>query len=349
MDRLGSRSAAILLLMLFGAPPATAQARFPGRVWENANAADMGWSTSKLRKAQDQFREMGSTALLIVQDGQVIAAWGDTHRNVKIHSVRKSFMSALVGIIWAQGRIALDSTMQALGIDDKPPRLTAQEKFATVRDLLMARSGIYHEAAAETASMRKLRPERGSHPHGTFWYYNNWDFNALATIIKQATGEDTFVSMENRIARPLGMEQFTARNGEYAYARASEHPAYHMYFTARDLARFGWLYLNQGRWHDQQVVPAKWVAESTRPWSPNARRGVAYGYLWWVSMNGVHFRTSMGPGSYSARGNGGQFIVVAPARRIVVVHLNDQSENDRLESGAFNELMQLIFDAAPQR
>jgi CubicO group peptidase (beta-lactamase class C family) len=107
-------------------------------------------------------------------------------------------------------------------------------------------------------------------------------------------------------------------------------------------------YLNQGRWRDRQVVPASWVAESTRPWSPNARRGVAYGYLWWVAMNDRHFGTSMGPGSYSARGSGGQYIVVAPARRIVIVHLNDQSENDRLESGAFNELMQLVFDAAPE-
>jgi CubicO group peptidase (beta-lactamase class C family) len=120
-----------------------------------------------------------------------------------------------------------------------------------------------------------------------------------------------------------------------------------LYFSARDLARFGWLFFNRGRWDDRQIIPAAWVKESTRPWTPDARRGVAYGYMWWVSMNEMHFRTDVGEGSFSARGSGGQFIVVAPARGIVVVHLNDQSENDKLESGEFNELMQRIFDAAP--
>lgn len=64
-------------------------------------------------------------------------------------------------------------------------------------------------------------------------------------------------------------------------------------------------------------------------------------------MNDVQFHTKMGPGAYSARGSGGQFIVVAPARGIVVVHLNDQSENDKLDRGEFDALMKLIFDAAP--
>jgi len=62
----------------------------------------------------------------------------------------------------------------------------------------------------------------------------------------------------------------------------------------------------------------------------------------------MHFRTDMGVGAFSARGNGGQYIVVAPARGIVLVHLNDRSTNDQLESGQFNELMQRIFDAAPR-
>ena len=91
-----------------------------------------------------------------------------------------------------------------------------------------------------------------------------------------------------------------------------------------------------------------WVAESTKAWTPNARRGIAYGYLWWPSMHDVQFGTKVGIGSYSARGNGGQYIVVAPARGIVVAHLNDRSENDKLESGEFNKLLQLIFAAAPQ-
>jgi CubicO group peptidase (beta-lactamase class C family) len=308
----------------------------------------MGWSVRRLEEARNFAREIGSTAVLIVQRGRLIAEWGDTRRRVKIHSMRKSFMSALFGIAVERRQIDLKATLQDLQIDDVAPSLTAGEKRAIVRDLLMARSGVYHEAAAETRSMEARRPARGSHAPGTFWYYNNWDFNALGTILRSATGEDTFAAMEKHLARPLGMEHFTAADGEYVRVPASEHPAYHMHFTALDLARFGWLLLNRGSWEDRQIVPASWVAESTKAWTPNARSGVAYGYMWWISMNDTHFRTKVGPGAYSARGNGGQFIVVAPARGIVVVHLNDQSENEKLESGEFNELMQLIFDAAPR-
>ena len=195
----------------------------------------------------------------------------------------------------------------------------------------MARSGIYHDAAAETRKMKELRPQRGSHApgSGTFWYYNNWDFNVVGAILRNITGEDTFQAMERHIARPIGMETFTAASGQYVSIRASQYPAYHMWLTAPDFARFGWLMLNRGRWQNQQVIPADYGLPSTNAWTPEARSGIAYGYMWWVSQNGRQYHAEVGPGSFSARGNGGQILVVAPAHRIVVAHLNDQEENEK--------------------
>jgi CubicO group peptidase (beta-lactamase class C family) len=333
---------AAILLVATGSVPGVAEPVFPGATWEKADPAALGWSLRNLAAASRYARDIGSTAVMIIQDGRVVASWGDNARKVEIHSVRKSFMSALYGIAVASKQMALDRTLAELAIDDKPPRLTAAERQATVRDLLMARSGIYHQAAYETRTMEEERPARGSHPPGTFWFYNNWDFNALGTILRNATGEDTFAAVERRIARPIGMQDFVASDGNYVYAQVSEHPAYTMRFSARDLARFGWLYLNRGLW----AGPAAWVAEGTRSYS-DARPGVGYGYLWWVSLKGEQFRTETGPGSFSARGAGGQYIIVAPARRIVVVHLNDTDENDKLASGTFAKLLQLIFAAAP--
>jgi CubicO group peptidase (beta-lactamase class C family) len=282
---------------------------------------------------------------MVVQDGRVIAAWGDVQRKMEIHSMRKGFMSALYGIAVSKKQIDLDKTLGELGIDDKPPSLTIAEKKATIRDLLKARSGVYHVAAYESESMEERRPDRGSHTPGTFWYYNNWDFNVLGVLLRRATGEDTFAAVEQYLARPLQMQDFTPADGRYVTADISEHPAYPMRFTARDLARFGWLYLNGGRWRDQQVVPAQWVAESTKTYS-DARPGIGYGYMWWVSTKGVQFRTQVGPGAFSARGHGGQYIVVAPAHRVVVVHLYDQPKYRSLEDGEFGNLLRLIFDAA---
>jgi CubicO group peptidase (beta-lactamase class C family) len=337
---------AITLFMATGPAPGAAEPIFPGAAWEKADPAALGWSLPQLAAARRYARDIHSTAVVIIQDGRVIASWGDAARKVEIHSVRKSFMSALYGIAVARKQIVLDRTLAELAIDDKPPSLTAAEKRATVRDLLMARSGIYHQAAYETRTMEEERPARGSHPAGTFWFYNNWDFNALGTILRNATGEDTFAAVDRLIARPIGMQDFAASDGNYVRNKVSDHPAYTMRISARDLARFGWLYLNRGRWDGRTIVPAAWVAESTRSYS-DARPGVGYGYLWWVSLKGMQFRTDTGLGSFSARGNGGQYIIVAPARRIVVVHVNDTEQNDKLASGTFAKLLQLIFAAAP--
>jgi CubicO group peptidase (beta-lactamase class C family) len=341
----------ILIFLLMG-PLAggtlVAEPVFPGRAWENVNPTEIKWSSEKLKVAQDYARKIGSTAVMIVHDSRVIAAWGDVQRKVEIHSVRKSFMSALYGIAVDKRQIDLNKTLAELGIDDKPPRLIAQEKTATIRNLLMARSGVYHEAAYETKTMREQRPERGSHPPGTFWFYNNWDFNTLGTILRKTTGEDTFAAVERHLARPLQMQVFTAADGRYVDHKSSDHTAYTMRFSARNLARFGWLYLNGGNWNGRKIVPAEWVAESTKPHSSDARSGIAYGYLWWVSERDRQFHADTGPGAFSARGSGGQYIIVAPARRIVVVHLKDTRENTKLETAKFGNLLQRIFAAAPR-
>lgn len=125
------------------------------------------------------------TAVMVVQNGEVIANWGEVSRKVNVASVHKSLLTALYCIAVSEGRIDLGSTLADLGMDDKPPVLTGAEKQATVRDLLMARSGIYHAAVYETADIRQKRPERESHAPGTFWFYNNWDFDALGTIYRQ--------------------------------------------------------------------------------------------------------------------------------------------------------------------
>jgi CubicO group peptidase (beta-lactamase class C family) len=331
---------------LAAATSVAAQYAFPGTDWSKADAARLGWSVKKLASAEALMRQLGSTSLMIVQRGEVVAAWGDTTRRVRVASVRKSILSALYGLAVAEGKINLEATLAELEIDDKPPSLTAEEKRAKVRDLLQARSGVYHEATSETEDQTERRPDRGSHPPGTFWYYNNWDFNALGSIYRKLTGEDIFVAVERRIASPIGMQDFSAADGRYALRRASSsiHPAYHMNMSARDLARFGLLFLNQGQWNGRQVIPKEWVAESTRSYSVSNRK-IGYGYMWWVSDGEFHYRTRFGPGSYSARGYGGQLILVAPHHDLVIVHLTEAYQADR----QYGEILARIMAAAPVR
>jgi hypothetical protein len=181
--------------------------------------------------------------------------------------VRKSLLSALIGNAVERKEIDLSQTIGALGIDYNEPSLTAEEKSATVRDLLQARSGVYHAALYETRAAAALRPARHSHMPGTFRYYNNWDFNTLGTIYERAVRSSIFDAFEREIARPIGMQDYQPGDGAYATGAASIYPAYPIRMSARDLARFALLYLNKGPWRDGQIVPAAWVDESTRPYS----------------------------------------------------------------------------------
>ena len=336
-----------LLAGLIFLPPAYARKRCPGKSWDKAaSVAKLGWSPKKLKEAREYAVSIGSAAVMIVEDGLVIDEWGETARKFNIHSIRKSFLSALYGIHVKEGHIRLNKTLGELGIDDNAPALTPIEKKATILDLLEARSGIYHPALYETASMKAARPPRGSHPPGTFWYYNNWDFNALGTIFERETKTKIFEELKRRIADPLEMEDYRVEDGQYFRGPDSIHPAYPIRMTARDMARFGLLFLRQGEWSGRWIVPKDWVRKSTRSYSDASGSG-GYGYLWWVAVDGRHFPdVTLADGSYSARGAGGHFIVVIPARKLVVVHrVNTDLPGRGVAAVEFGRLLRLILEA----
>lgn len=314
----------------------------PGRHWESIDPASTGWSASALQPLRDYAELRKPTALVLVQNGAVLASFGDPARKVGVASVRKSLLSSLFGNAVADGRIKLDATLAELGIDEKAPGLTEQEKGATVRDLLTARSGIYLPAAHETPDIKEKRPPRGSHPPGTFWFYNNWDFNALSTIYRQRTGEDVFESFARRIAAPTGMEDFSARDGRYALSPVSIHPAYPFRLSARDLARFGVLFANGGKWEGRQVVPAAWVRESTTSHSATDRPARGYGYMWWTLPE-----DGFGKSAALASGYGGQLLAVIPGKRLVMVQTAARRNGKGQRTRDFIAMLRKIVAAAP--
>jgi CubicO group peptidase (beta-lactamase class C family) len=326
------------------APSALAE-RFPETDWEQIDADAAGWSREKLAKAEAWSQRIGSTAVIVVHRGAVVAQWGDTAAKTPLASVRKSLLSALIGNAVERGQINLSQSIGSLGVDDNEPSLTADEKTATVRDLLQARSGIYHAALYESRGMAAQRPPRFSHKPGTFWYYNNWDFNTLGTIYERAVRSSIFDSLQREIAAPIGMQDYRPSDGEYVTGAESVYPAYPIKMSARDLARFALLYLRKGRWKDRQIVPAHWIEESTEAYS-RSNFGPGYGYMWWTgSINSGAAPSAILPaGSYFALGAGGQFAFVIPAYDLVVVHRAphvDGGTNFR----EIGRLLWLLFDA----
>jgi CubicO group peptidase (beta-lactamase class C family) len=335
---------------------------FPGKSWQHAPSFDgAGWSKEKLAAAHEYADSIHSSAVIIVKGGEVVDQWGDVDKKILSYSVRKSLLSALFGIYSAEGVIDVSQTLEQLGIDDSPDPLTKEERQARVVDLLRARSGVYHVVDFETDVMKKTRPARGSHAPGTFWYYNNWDFNALGTIFEEKTGLKIGEAFYQRIAKPIGMQDFRPSDVYYLGGPLSVHSAYHFETTARDLARFGLLYLRRGRWNNKQIVPEAWVERSTHAYQMVKAGGVdvgGYEYLWWVEYGGVHFPEVSVPGMFSARGVGPHYILVIPSLDLVIVHrvdnnppardlktVEDRADHPVLSKAQFGHLVKLILDA----
>lgn len=291
---------------------------------------------SEQRRQIDRYaRRIGSAAVLVQQNDRVVYSYGDVRREYMCHSIRKPLLGALYGIYVERGVIDLDLTLAELEIDDIPPELSAAEKRATVGDLLLSRSGVYHAAAGEAPSMIAARPSRGSHRPGTFFYYNNWDFNALGTIFTRLTGLGVFEAFEKEIAGPLGMEDFSRHDGTYVYEPGvSRHPAYFFRMSTRDLALFGSLYAHLGTRHGRELVTRTWIEESTRVRPVSNPGGDPYGYLWRI----IPPEAGLGYGFYHA-GLGVHLLAVLPDHRLVLVHRVD---TDRPFDTTWPEVKQLL-------
>jgi CubicO group peptidase (beta-lactamase class C family) len=305
-------------------PFATTTGRGP---WlQYADVRQAGFDPEALRAVCTRADSLRSGALMAVFRGHVVLACGNVDQPFETHSMRKSLVSGLYGTALARGEIDLNASLASFAIDENSP-LTPAERSATVRQVISARSGIYLPAAYAPTSQDR-RPARGSHAPGSHWFYNNWDFNVAGVVYERATGDDLYASFERRLATPLGMEDWKPADGFRVYEPTkSRHPAHTFRMSTRDLARFGQLYLQQGRWEGRQLLPATWIVESTRPHTDDGD-GTGYGYMWWTYQAGSAFVTTRYPllaryTFYRALGTGEQGLWVIPDAGLVVVHRAD--------------------------
>ena len=352
------RSAFLLLLAAVLAGPLAAQVgtqpTFPGAQWETVARPDLpgyGWDVGKLRATADFIRDSANTTGLVVVDrGRVVFTYGDVEELSYLASVRKSILAMLYGDWVDRGVIDLDATLQDLGMDDVGGLLPI-EKQARVRDLITARSGVYH-AASNGGDDLASAPARGSQQPGTYQLYSNWDFNASGAVFEKLTGRDIYDELQSQLAIPLQFEDWDRsaqrKSGDLTI---SVNPAYHMWLSTRDMARIGLLMLNEGTWNGRQVIPADWAREIVRPVTPleemnpvQRRDGYfGYGYMWWV-WDGPR---AVGPfaGAYTGRGAIGQWITVLPALDLVIAHKTNSVYGRTTSWESWERMIELLFEA----
>ncbi len=304
----------------------------PGATWDQiADPRTAGYCQDKLDAVTTKARELPTTAAMAVVGGRVLWEYGPLDRVSYLASVRKSILAMLYGKYVESGKIDLGATLADLKITDVDGLLPS-ELEATVLDLLHARSGVYHEAANAActgcgSTAGDPPGPRGTVKHGTYFLYNNWDFNALGTIFEQQTGQNIYDAFQHDLAEPMHLEDFDrAAQRKSNRPRVSIHPAYHFYLSTRDMARIGLLMLRHGEWAGTQLVPRDWTTRIVTPAThlPDMHPAdltngpFGYGMLWWI-WDGP-FDAGPYAGAYTGIGAIGQYITVLPAMDMVIAH-----------------------------
>jgi CubicO group peptidase (beta-lactamase class C family) len=349
------------VLLVPGCAPSTLSTPDPRRAvypvpeWQALASPDSaGWTEADLESVRQRLQKLPTTGFIAVAGGRTLLEYGDVRAVSYLASVRKSILAMLFGNYVASGKVRLNKTLAAAGIDDIG-RLTPGEKQATIRDLLTARSGIYHPASNAGDDLASA-PPRGSRQPGAYFLYSNWDFNALGTIFEQETGRNIYDALETDLAQPIGMQDFDrSTHRRTGNASRSIHLAYHMNLSTRDMARVGYLMLREGNWAGRQVIPRNWVREMTRAFTPvtdmnppGRRKGpFGYGYLWWVwdgpAASGGY------RGAYTGLGAIGQHITVLPVLDLVVAHKTRPGQNGSVSHAQYLDILDILVQAGCRR
>lgn len=317
-----------LVFFLFTRTQLIAQ-EFPQANWKyNLQPENNSWDTSKFKALRKFIIDSTQvTGMMIIQKGQVMFEYGDVIENSYIASCRKSILAMLYGKYVKSGKVNLNKTLADLNIDDVGGLLPI-EKEATVKDVLEARSGVFHEASYP-GDYLEYAPKRGSVKPGSYWLYSNWDFNVAGYIFEKETHKNIYKEIEKQLAKPLEMQdwkrELQKKEGD---SSRSYYPAYPMWFSTRDMARMGLLMLNKGKWNNKQIIDDKWIEEMISPITSytEVNKNIpaftgsdyyfGYGLYWWLWQNTEDNRFKDG---YSALGAVGQSISIFPSIDAVVV------------------------------
>jgi CubicO group peptidase (beta-lactamase class C family) len=302
----------------------------PGDDWKVSTPAEQGLDPMLAAKLYHNAAKVETLhALLVVKNGYLIAEGyfngGAIDQKTRLQSVTKSYTSALVGIALDQGYLlSVDQKMMDF-FPELAARITDPRKNQiTIREMLQMRAGYpWEESTAKLFQMlyHGFRPSLLAdvalvRDPGTDFEYSNLTSHLLGIIVARATGTDLKSFAEEHLFSVLKVEAGDWIQDWEGYYNGHAD----LHFTARDMAKFGLLYLNDGEYEGKQIVPADWVHDSLLTYSEHAwnyRVGrnftdMGYGYQWWSARAGNH-RFNL------AWGHGGQQIVLVDELNMVIV------------------------------
>jgi CubicO group peptidase (beta-lactamase class C family) len=377
-----------LLTVLFPAGFAgadEAKMRFPGKQWEVVQPQAEGLDPARLNEAIEVLKKhVGrdeAKELVIVRRGRIVWLGDDVDKVHGIWSCTKSFTSTVLGLLITDGKCSLETKAAELF-----PPLADKYPAVTLRHFTTMTSGYRAEGDAEATggylhgpSSRPFEPAEPLFSPGEKYAYWDSAMNTFGLCLTSAAGEPLDELLKRRIMDPIdadpakwkwgdrGPREFGPR--EIKVNSGSGNAGGHVHISARELARFGHLMLNEGKWRDRQLIPAEWVRAATQvqvpadvpdgfPRSEIPGSGV-YGYNWWV--NGKLPRDTVGglrgcqlrypdapPRTFVASGHNNNRLWVVPEWGLVIVRLGQDQGDRRLrpegENAFFKQIAASIRD-----
>jgi CubicO group peptidase (beta-lactamase class C family) len=276
-------------------------------------------------------------SFMLLRHGRVIAeGWWKPEAPDKphvLHSLSKSFNSTAVGLAIAEGKLSLDDPVLKFFPGDAPAEPSENLKAMKVRDLLTMSCG--HDTEAKRVggapSVKAFLAQPVPHTPGTHFLYNTMGSYTLSAIVTKATGQTSLEFLKPRLFEPLGIE-----NPDWPSSpEGNSLGGYGLMLCTEDIARFGQLYLQKGKWNGKQLVPESWIEQATSKQVPNDKEGHSKIGIDWVQGYGFQFWRCT-HNAFRGDGANGQLCVVIPDKDAVIAITAD--------TGQFQDEMNAIWD-----
>ena len=343
-----------LMTVPFDKPAVAASPKmtFPEEHWQETKPEAQGVDSTKLNAAvsylKDNSGSDGVKELVIICNGIMIWKGTDIDKMHGVWSLTKSFTSTVLGLLIDDDKAALDTLAK-----DYLPSMAKVYPDITLRHFTTMTSGYYAVGDKPSGSYKHGPSSTPFNPAPTPLFippgsrYAYWDsaMNQFANVLTRIADEPIENLLKKRIAEPIGMDRAKWDWGDFGQIDGivvnggSGNSNKHIRISARELARFGHLFLNRGKWKNIQLISASWVDMATKahvpasmplePLSGADGRGV-YGYNWWangIKPNGKRNWPGAPPDTYAASGYNNNDMFIIPEWKMVIVRLGlDQSE-----------------------
>lgn len=315
--------------------------------WQTVDPQILNWNQSQIDVLKSFLNQSKTRAFLLLKDGKIaieyysgekITGTGafDQESNWYWASAGKSLTASLVGIAQQQSKLKIDESSNKYLGKNWSSLSPEQENQITIRHHLTMTSGLDDKVPDNDCTLKSCLQYKAI--SGSRWFYHNAPYTLLDGVISGATGEEFDSYFNNNLRDPIGMDGF------WSYLDYN-----HVFFsTARSMARYGLLILNEGKWKDQDIISDKsYLTDMT---SSSQNLNPSYGYLLWLNGKDSYiapgFQTPIksslvpnAPGDMIiAAGKNGQFLCIVPSQNIIMVRMGENPDQSQVPIGFLNDL-----------